>query len=214
MKQFIIISAVVCAALIVAVSPSPGRAQSPLQAMETEDTKAYAEFLSGKLQEFEGLQVKIEPDYAQSVGLSTEGQGMIVVADKNLKEGEQNEAAESDPGAALGYLFLSTRFFPLNGDAKVEKDKLRTAKYDEDAGDGQMAAGLILAARHIEGDDWRLYVYGTDMKPLVDTRFREAEDQKDDAPRLAIRVEDVADGKATLVLTLFGKYEASFGIAH
>ena len=101
MKQLISFSAAVAAALLVAVSPSPARTQS-LESMERETAKAYAELLSTRLKEFKDLQVKVEPDYEQSMGLATEGQGMLVVADKGLKEGDENPAAKSDPGDSIG----------------------------------------------------------------------------------------------------------------
>ena len=57
-----------------------------------------------------------------------------------------------------------------------------------------------------------MYVYGSGKKPLIDVKFFDAEDEKKGP--MALHVQDVSDGKGTLVVTAFGKYEASFEIGH
>ena len=136
-------------------------------------------------------------------------EGIIVVPGKPLDEQDLQKAVESETGAPLAYLFLSPRFNPLESGKKLDAKKLRTVEYDAN-GEKKEATALILSVRHVEGDEWRLYVFGADKKPLVESKFFEADDEKD--KRLVIRVQDVKDGRGTLVVTVMKKYEASIEI--
>jgi len=129
---------------------------------------------------------------------------------KDLKEGETDEAVHTEQGAGLAYLFCSPRFDPMIDGKKIDAKKLRTIKYNDDNGTEKTATCLILAVRNVEGDDWRLYAYGADKKPVIDAKFAEAGEVT--KGNLAIAVKDAKGKKQTLVVTLFGKYAADFTI--
>ena len=72
------------------------------------------------------------------------------------------------------------------------------------------ATCLLLAVRHVGGDDWRLYVYGAEKKPLIDVPFELAE--RPDSGPVEIDVENTSLSGGTLAITLFGKYKAGFKV--
>ena len=111
----------------------------------------------------------------------------------------------------MAYLFMSPRFNPIINGKQIPQEKLRTLKY-RSGGDEKTATCLILSVKHIEGDDWRLYAYGADKKPVIDAKFKEADEEVDGL--LHITTKDVKDDKAAFVVTLYGKYSASFSIGH
>ena len=181
-----------------------------LSVMEADAVQGYGQYLSDKFTKIEGHQVKVEPDLAAASGLVLGGEGIILVPTK-IDENGDTSALETESGGPLAYLFLSPRFNPLASGSKIDAKKLRTVEYEDD-GESKEATCLILALRHVEGDDWRLYVYGSEKEPVLEAKFAEAEQVKD--KNLAFHVKDVKDGKGTLVVTVLKKYEASFAIGH
>jgi hypothetical protein len=180
-----------------------------MKVMETDTAQVYGQHLSALFEKQKDQQVKVEPAPADACGLVLGREGIVAVPCKQLDEQELQKAVESEAGAPLAYLFLSPRFNPLESGKKMDAKKLRSVEYDAD-GEKKQATALILAVRHVEGDDWRLYVYGADKKPLFDTKFFEADDESD--KKLDIRVQDAKDGRGTLVVTVLKKYEASIEI--
>ena len=181
-----------------------------LSELDSDTTAAYAQHLTDQFKKLEDHQVKIEVDPEKAVGLADEMEGIIVVPVKELKEGETDEAVKTEQGAGLAYLFCSPRFDPIVDGKKLDAKKLRTVKYNDDSGAEKTATCLILAVRNVEGDDWRLYAYGADKKPVIDAKFREADESTDG--NLAITVKEAKGKKQKLVVTLFGKYSADFMI--
>lgn len=194
--------------LLLAVSASA----QELTVMETETAREYGKLLSDQFAKTEGQQVKVDPSATEAAGLLLGGDGIIVVPSKKLDSDKVAPAVESETGAPLAYLFISPRFNPLDSGKPFDRKKLRTVKYGGDNGQEREATSLILTVRHVNGDDWRLYVYGADKKPLIDAKFFEADEPKD--INVGIHVTDVKDGKGTLVVTVLKKYEASFEIGH
>jgi hypothetical protein len=108
---------------------------------------------------------------------------------------------------------MSQTYSPLIDGKPIDAKKLRKVKFDDgQGGDGREATCLLCAIRHVEGDDWELYVYGKDKAPLIKSNWGEA----NNAPKadLALTVEDPKKDQATLVFNIFGKYAASIPIAH
>lgn len=180
-----------------------------LQPMEPGMAQAYAKHLADEFAKVKDTPVKVDVDASKAVGLVDGREGIIIVPVKGLKEGEVDKEVYLDRGAGLAYLFLSPRFNPVINGKVIPADKLRTVKYD-DEGEEKEATCLLLSVRNVDGDDWRLYGYGAGQKPLVDTRFIEAEGGSEGD--LTVSVKDAKDGKQTLVVTLFGKYSAEFAI--
>jgi len=206
------------APICLALFASPAFAEE-LKKMDADTAGVYGRFLSEQFAKVKDLQRKVEIDLEKAVGLTAGGEGIILVPTKKLKKGKEHPDAKTKQGAALAYLFLSPRFNPLKDGKSYESKKLRTVVLE--GGDRKITAtALVLALRHVKDDEWRLYVYGSEEKPLIDVRIFEADDDqkgsgqnKTNTP-LDVHVQDVKDGKAALVITVYGKYEASLPIGH
>jgi hypothetical protein len=173
--------------------------------------QGYGAYLSEKFEKLDGHQVTVEPHAAEAIGLLAGDEGIILVPTKGVIDGDEDPAVENEQGAPLAFLFMSPRFSPRLANKKIDEKKLRKVQYESD-GEVKDATSLILAVRHVEGDDWRLYVYGSEEKPLIDTAFSEADEVKDS--NLTVDVTDIEDGKSTLVVTIFKRYKASFEIGN
>ncbi len=184
-----------------------------LEQIESETAQRVAEHLSKKfLEETKEPQVKFEVDPMKAVGLHSGHDGIVMVPIKGLKEGEINPAVESENGAGLCYLFCSQCFNPMVGDKPAEADKLRKLKFTDGEGNDREATCLLVTAKHVAGDEWKLLVFGSDKKPLIESDWSESGESKEGD--LAMHVKDAKDNKAKLVFTLYNKYSSSIPIAH
>jgi hypothetical protein len=68
----------------------------------------------------------------------------------------------------------------------------------------------VVTVKHVGGDDWRLFAFGAEKAPLIDSRFSTSQEDVDGT--LALRVSGAKDNKANLALTIHKKYSASFAI--
>jgi hypothetical protein len=183
-----------------------------LSELDEDTTTAYAQQLTEQFNKVKDHQVKIEVDPKQAVGLVDDSEGIIIVPTKDLKEGETDDAVNTELGAGLAYLFCSPRFDPIINGKKIDAKKLRTVKYKDDDGAEKTATCLILTVRNVEGDDWRLYAYGAEKKPVIDAKFAEAVEAPEG--NLTIAAKEAKGKKQMLVVTLFEKYAAEFAIGH
>lgn len=209
--------ALLAAALCVALSSSSAFAQE-LVAMEPDIAQGYGGYLTGLFEESlkgskQEPQVKVEPDPTKAVGLLDGQRGILLVPSKSLGNTEEPDpAAQSEAGAGFAYLYMSPGYNPRIDGKLIEQQKLRTVTYMDDNGQEKPATCLILAARQVSEDDWRLYVYGAEKKPLIDSKFADAEEEKPGPASL--HVADVKDGQGTLVVTVLTRYAAKFQIGH
>ena len=180
-----------------------------MAAMDQGTASAFGAALAGELAKVDGLQLQIEYDPMQASGLLEGTSGIILVPAKGLKEEGFAEAGNAEAGAPLGYLFMTPRFNPLAGDNPAAEGELREIKYG--SGDGR-ATALVLSAKHVAGDEWKLYVFGSGQAPLIEAPVFPADESKPGP--LSMRVEDVQDQLATLVVTVFGRYEAPLTISY
>jgi hypothetical protein len=156
-------------------------------------------------------QAKFDVDPAQATGLRSGRDGIVAVPIKGLKEGEVDPAVESENGAGLCYLFLSPCFAPFVDGKPVDTSKLRSVKFDDGQGGKREAICLIVTVKHVDGDDWRMYCFGADKKPVLNSQFGGSSQSADKT--LAIRVNGGKDMKANLEFTLHKKYSAAISIA-
>ncbi|MGE3317250.1 MAG: hypothetical protein AB7O26_19200 [Planctomycetaceae bacterium] len=199
-----------CAAMLFAVAPSYA---DELEKIDAEVTQRVGQGLVELFnKETKDPQVKFEGNPEKAVGLHLEREGIIMVPIKTLKEGELDPAIDSENGAGLCYIFMSKEFNPLVDGKPADPKKLRTVKFDDHEGNSREATALLVTARRIDGEDYRLYVFGADKKPLVESRWGESTANTEGD--LAMTVTEAKDKKANLVLTLYNKYSASFEIAH
>ena len=192
-------------------------AQSP-NTMEPQKAQRAAEMLTEKTAKIESPQVEIEADPSQAVGLEFKKEGILAIPQKGLDESakEENSDARSEQGAGLAYLFMTSAFSPVIDGKPVKAEKLRTVKIADRQGNERTVTCLLLAARRISEEDWRLYVYGAEKKPLADVPFEEVETETPDAGPLRIDVENTSqsEGTGTFAVTVFGKYKAGFKVAY
>jgi len=69
---------------------------------------------------------------------------------------------------------------------------------------------LILAIRQVSDKDRRLYVYGTDSKPLMDIPL--SKNAGPGTQPVAVEIKEIQDQQAKLFVTLFDKDQASFKV--
>jgi hypothetical protein len=203
-KKQVVLAAVCCLFLL-----SPAFAADEWLTLPRDEAQLFGKLLTGIFAKVKDQQIKVEPMPSESLGLIFADGGIIFVPSKHFDELEAGKHVESETGVPLGYLFLSPRFNPLEKGEMIDPQRLRTIQY-EDEGRAKNVTALIVAVRNVKKDDRHLYVYGSDKKPLFDIKFFEADDELDN--NIAIRVQDVADGKGTLVITVLKKYEASIEI--
>lgn len=162
-------------------------------------------------------QVKVDPNFEKAGLLALGMEGLLIIPAKGLDPATatENPDADSEKGAGLGILFVSPRFNPLIDGKPIEESKLRTLTFSDGQGTEQKATVLLLAAKHVEGEDWRLYVYGSEDKPLIEAQLGPAEEVGDpEKDVLTLHPKDVKDNKAQLEVKIFGIYSGSFEIGH
>jgi hypothetical protein len=189
----------------------------PLEEMDADTAKEYGGMIAQLFaKSLKNPQVKIEGDVDKATGLVnlTTREGIIAIPVKNFKEDRENKAVETDTGMGFCYLFMSQSFNPLIDGKPIDVKKLRTVKFSDPDGNERSATCLLCSIKHVDGDDWQLFLYGNEKEPVLKSPFGEATD----APKadLALTVQDPTKDQAQLVLNLFGKYSASvpIGLKH
>ncbi len=187
---------------------------SPLEEMDADTAKEYGGMIAGLFaKQLKNPQVKIDADVDKSVGLVNLNtrEGIIAIPVKNFKEDRENKLVESDTGMGICYLFMSQTYNPLVDGKPIDAKKLRTVKFTDADGNERAAICLLCSVKHVEGDDWQLYLFGADKQPVVKSPFGEASD----APKadLALVIQDPTKDQAQLVFNLFGKYSAAIPVS-
>ena len=183
-----------------------------LQKMAPEMSQLFAKHLSELFnKENQERQAKFEVDPALATGLHSGQDGIIAVPIKGMKEGTVDPAVESENGGGLCYLFMSPCFTPIVDGKPVDAKKLRKIKFDNGQGMEREAICMIVTVKHVGGDDWRLFAFGADKTPVINSQFGESSTGGDNL--VAIRFIDGKDKKGSLELTLLKKYSAAFTIS-
>jgi hypothetical protein len=183
-----------------------------LEELDPERAQRVAEMLVAKAGQIESPQVDLQVDVAKASGMKVRDDGLLVVPQKGLSEMGDNTEVESEQGAPLAYLFMSEGFCPVVEGTQVAQSKLRILAVTDKQGVQRKAKCFLLAVRKVSDDDWRLYVYGAEKKPLVDVQFTESSQEKPGP--IALSIDDVAGNEGTLTVTVFGKYQAGFRAAY
>ena len=159
-------------------------------------------------------QVKIEADVDQSNGVHIpDTMGAVVIPQKGLEESdEQNEKFQAEAGGSLAYLFTHN-LVPIVDGKPVKDDQLRSITLDAEGEEIKIYVHL-LAVRQVDEEEYHLYLYGKGKKPLIDVEISEGEGPG--PTPVAVEVKEVKDDakKGELVVTVFGRYQASFGVAY
>ena len=134
---------------------------SPLEEMDADTAKEYGGMIAGLFaKQLKNPQVKIDADVDKSVGLVNLNtrEGIIAIPVKNFKEDRENKSVESDTGMGICYLFMSQTYNPLVDGKPIDAKKLRTVKFTDADGNERAAICLLCSVKHVEGDDWQLYL--------------------------------------------------------
>jgi hypothetical protein len=168
-----------------------------------------------KAAELDKLQVKIEPDSQKANGVHVPKKiGALIVPQKDLTESEELAAKfKVEAGAPLALLFLYHIVPVIDGKA-LDANKLRSITITDGEGVSHDVQVIPLAVRQLADDDYRLYGYGTDAKPVLDVKFAEGTGPGDEP--VAVEIKDVnhSTRQGTVAITVFGKYQATFKAAH
>ena len=187
-------------------------AQAELETIDSETAKQVAEQFSEQVQKFKKPQVKVEPDPSKANGVhKPEEAAVLIVPQKDLTEDKLRDAAKSKAGAGVAFLF-TYRLVPVVNGTGVAIEKMRSVTYTNDNGDQTAIHCLILAVRQVSDKDRRLYVYGTDSKPLIDIPL--SKNAGPGTQPVAVEIKEIQDQEGKLFVTLFDKYQASFKVMH
>lgn len=159
----------------------------------------------------ENPQIKIVADAGNANGVHVPDKfGIMIVPQQELKESEELAARfKSDSGAALAYLF-AYHMVPVVDGQQIEADRLRSISFADEQGTERSVYTFLLTVRQLPEGDYRLYVYGKDEKPIVDARFSEGAGPGPEPVAVEIKDSDKQTREGKVVVTVFGKYEASF----
>ena len=186
-----------------------------LTPIEPELAKKFGKILADEADKFEKPQVKITADADKANGVHVPDKvGVLIVPQKDLKESEELAAKfKADKGASLAYLFMY-HVLPVIDGKPVEASKVRSVKIKDDNGGEHLIYVLLLSVRQLADDDYRLYCYGHDDKPLVESKFAEGTGPGAEPAAVEIKEPNEATMQGKLVVTVFGKYQASFTVGH
>ena len=183
--------------------------------IEPEMAKQVGKRLSEEAAKLEKPQIKIEADSDKANGLHSPGKaGVLIVPQKDLKESEELAAKfKVDKGASLAFLFMY-HIVPVIEGKTLDASLLRSVKFTDDSGAEHTVHVLLLAVKQLSEDDYRLHAYGQGDKPLIDAKFSEGPGPG--AEPVAVEIKDANEqtGQGRLVVTAFGKYQASFQCGH
>jgi hypothetical protein len=167
--------------------------------------------LSDKAGQLDGLKFKIDPQAEKGNGFHVPHKmGALIVPQKDLKESEELTAKfKMDPGASLAYLFVY-HLVPVVDGKRLSADKFHSISLQTDDGANPTIHVLLLSVRQLADDDYRLYVFGKGANPLVDVKFAEGTGPGAEPVAVELKDPNEATREGKVVVTVFGKYQASF----
>ena len=182
-----------------------------LQTLDSDTTQLYAKHLVEVFEKQNPTRAaKFEVDVALAKGLHSDEDGIILVPAKGMKDDTIDPAVETEQGAGLCYLFLSPCYAPITDGKAIDAKQLHRIKFKNGQGVDQDAICLVVTVKHKGGDDWRLYGFGGEKSPVINSEFG-LSSANVESP-LALSVGPAKNKKADVTLTLFKKYAASFPI--
>ena len=211
MKKFIVsVPILVCLVLPVLAAVVEG-----LEPLEPEFAHRFGKILSDEADKIAKPQIKVAADPDKANGLHVPHKvGVLVVPQKELKESEELAAKfKTEKGASLAYLFLYN-LVPVIDGQPVDPSRLHTVELADDQWSKHKVYLLLLAVRQLSDDDYRLHAYGHAEKPLLDAKFSEGAGSGSDPVGVEVKDVNEATHQGKLVLTVFGKYQASFTCGH
>ncbi len=197
-----------CVGVVVAlaVAASVAVAQD-VESLPKEIAQKIGKALTKAAAEIKKPQVKIEGDPTQAVGVAVrdvEG-GVVLVPQMGLDE-ENAPDMTGKKGVPLGLLFCTSKLVPVIDGKLVDRDKLNVLTVTDGRGDKHEVNCIMLSVRQISEEDYRLYGFGKSAEPLIDVKFTDGE-----GPGAKPVALEIKEGEpALVVITVFGKYQATF----
>lgn len=151
----------------------------------------------------EKLPVKVEANVDAARGLLSSDQenGLLVIPAKTLADDRNSPVLADEKGAPVGILF----FHNLLAEDIDKKDKLFKLNYSDPNGIEREIRFAILTIRKFSDEDFKLLVWWTEDKPLVQSQLEEEAGQ-DATP---VELEVVGD---ELEMTWLGRYPCYLGL--
>ena len=87
-------------------------------------------------------------------------------------------------------------------------------KLADDNGGEHLVYVLLLAGRQTGDHEYSLYAYGQDQKPLIEAKFAEGTGSGSEAVTVDVKEVNEQAHEGKVVVTVFGKYQASFKAGH
>ena len=190
-------------------------AAQELEAIPADLARGLATQFVEQVNKFDKPAAKIDGDLEKVNGVHIPHKmGLLIVPQSDLKESEElDKKFESKPGASLAILF-AYHVIPVVDGKKVDANKLYTVTVKDDEGKEHPLYALLLVVHKPTPDDYRLHAYGKDAKPVVDAKF--AEGTGPGPVPVAVELKDInkETREGNVVVTAFGKYQASFKAAY
>jgi hypothetical protein len=204
----LIASAILCGPLCAALADG-------LMPIEPEQAKRFGKILSGEADKIEKPQIRISADPDKASGVHAPDKlGTLIIPQKDLKFNDELAAKfKEEKGASLAYLFLYHLTPVIEGGA-ADPSRLHSVKIADDNGQQHTVHVLLLAVHQLSEDDYRLVAYGHDEKPLIDARFAEGTGPGPEPTAVEIKEIDEQAQQGKMVVTVFGKYQATFPVAY
>ncbi len=199
-------SLLLSAAAVLQENPTP---------IDAETAKKFGKIFAEHAAKLDKQQIKIDADAELSNGMHVPDKlGLLLVPQRGLKEGEELAAKfKTDKGAPLAYLFMF-HLVPVIDGQPVDVSRVRSVKFVDDNGGEHTIYTLLLSVRQVAEDEYRLYCYGHEDKPLVDAKFSQGTGPGTEPAVVEIKDPNEQTRQGKLVITIFNKYQASFTIGH
>jgi hypothetical protein len=179
-----------------------------VEPVPTDVAQKFGEALVKAAAKIDKLQVKIEGDPANSVGVSVpEEGGVILVPQKGIDEENTPDMTVAN-GVPLALYFSTPNIVPMIDGKLIDRGKLHGVTVTDDQGKEHEANCMLLTVRKISDEDYRLYGFGKAAKPLIDVRFTDGKGPG--TKPLAVEIKDIEGQTGSLVVTVFDKYQAKF----
>jgi len=136
--------------------------------------------------------------------------GMILVPAKGFIDEDEAPELEVGGSAPLALLFTSPSIVPVTGNQRVSRDRMHSVTVTDSEGKEHKSNCMVLIVKRIAEDDYRVYGMGDSNAPLIETRVTEGEGPGDAPFAMEIKEIDKESKTASVVITVFGKYQAAF----
>ncbi|MGE0757114.1 MAG: hypothetical protein AB7F89_03595 [Pirellulaceae bacterium] len=185
------------------------------ESIPSDFAQAIATRLVAEIAKIDQPQVKVDPAASQANGVHVPRKmGALIVPQKDLQESAELAAKfQQPPGAALGVLFLYN-VVPVAQGQKLDASRLRSVTIRDEQGKEHAGHALLLAVRQPAADDYRLHGYGAGTEPVLEAKFSTGTTTVSGPLVLEVKDAQEATREGTVVLTVFGKYQATFRAAY